>query len=323
MIAPHKDTISALTGGLSGARLPHPIPYQGSKRLLAPAILKQVKGRKFKTVYEPFSGSGAFSIAAAANGVGGRFVLSDSLESLIGIWSAILNDPETLATRYEDIWSGQEADPGHYNRVREEFNAKPDAARLLYLLARCVKNSPRFNREGKFNQSPDLRRRGMHPDKMRREIVGVHGLLAGIAVAIAGDFEKVISKASSDDLVYMDPPYQGVSGSRDKRYYQGLERERLIAVLADLAEREVPVLLSYDGRCGEKSYGEPLPDSLGLVRLEVCAGRSTQATLNGRDDETFESLYVSRSLIRSDEGKPEVRRVGKSKEDSPGQQFFF
>jgi len=48
----------------------------------------------------------------------------------------------------------------------------------------------------------------------------------------------------------------------------------------------------------QKSYGQNLPDELGMYRLEVEAGRSTQATLLGRDDITIESVYLSNNLVQ-------------------------
>lgn len=313
--------VRACTGSEPAGRLPHPIPYQGSKRLLAPLILGTVKGRKFRTLYEPFAGSAAITLASAASKLASNFVVSDSLAPLVAIWKEILTAPAQLADAYERIWLAQEGDEGHFNRVRDEFNETPEPARLLYLLARCVKNSPRFNKVGAFNQSPDKRRCGMNPVKMRREIQGASDLLRGNASAKAGDFEKTLAAATDADLVYMDPPYQGVSGTRDTRYHQGLERERLEAVLADLQKRGVPVLLSYDGRCGEKTYGEPLPDSLGLVRLDVSAGRSSQATLSGRDDETVESLYVSRGLLQRDPPRQLARTSAKGADENQRQLF--
>ena len=55
-------------------------------------------------------------------------------------------------------------------------------------------------------------------------------------------------------------------------------------------------VLSYDGRTGEKTYGDPLPDTVNAHLLEISAGRSSQATLNGSDALTVESLYVSHGL---------------------------
>ena len=175
--------------------------------------------------------------------------------------------------------------------------------KLLYLLARCAKNAPRFNRQGGFNQSADRRRRGMHPDKMRNELRCAARLLVGRTTADCLDFETATEDAGPDDLIYMDPPYEGTTTGPHKRYHQGLDRHRLVSALERFNERGVPFLLSYDGHCGEKTYGEPLPDAL-AVRTELVAGRSTQATLLGRDDVTTECLYLSKNL-----GVPIVHEV--------------
>jgi len=94
----------------------------------------------------------------------------------------------------------------------------------------------------------------------------------------------------------MDPPYQGVSGTRDQRYLPKVDHSQFCDELAELAARDVMFAVSYDGRTGEDRFGLHLPDSLGLVRLEVCGGRSTQATLLGRNEMTYESLYLSPAL---------------------------
>jgi len=278
------------------ARLPHPIPYQGSKRLLAERILSVVADQKFDVLYEPFVGSGAIAIAGAARGIADRYELSDTLAPLVEIWRAIIDHPAELAHGYEEIWQAQFDSLDHFNDVRAEFNARHDPAKLLYLLARCVKNAPRFNGDGEFNQSPDKRRHGMRPAKMRREIEGVSALLRGQTCASITPFERALGSATSSDLVYLDPPWEGTSTGRDKRYHEGLDRDRLIDALNDLNQRGVPFLLSYDGRHGDKTYGEPLPESLRALRLELPAGRSSQATLLGRSEETVESLYVSEGL---------------------------
>jgi len=281
-------------------RLPHPIPYQGSKRLLADEILAAVTNQRFRVLFEPFAGSAAITIAGAARNIADEYRISDTLTPLIVLWRAILDQPDVLADAYERVWTGQlDGDAiAHFNRIRDDFNAgAAEPALLLYLLARCVKNSPRFNKHGVFNQSPDKRRRGMRPSKMRHEISGASALLRGRARALAQPFERALTEATPADLVYLDPPWQGTSTGRDRRYLEGLDRERLELALAELHLRGVPVLLSYDGRCGDKTYGPPLPDRLGLVRLELHAGRSSQATLLGRTDETVESLYISASLL--------------------------
>ena len=56
-------------------------------------------------------------------------------------------------------------------------------------------------------------------------------------------------------------------------------------------------IISYDGKTGDKSHGKSLPNSLSLKHLHVKAGRSSQATLLGSNDETIESLYLSLALV--------------------------
>lgn len=70
----------------------------------------------------------------------------------------------------------------------------------------------------------------------------------------------------------------------------------MIEVLHEMNGRGVPFVLSYDGKTGDKTYGEPLPESIGADHLHIHAGRSSQATLSGLDRETVESVYVSKSL---------------------------
>lgn len=274
---------------------PHPIPYQGSKRRLAAAILRHAPPAR--RLVEPFAGSAAITLAAAARGLAGRFFIADRLAPLAALWRAILERPAATARRYERLWRGQERDPaGHFAAARDRFNRTGDPVLLLYLLARCVKNAVRFNADGGFNQAPDHRRRGMHPDRMRRHIERAAALLAGRAEVRAADFAEVLAGARAGDLVYLDPPYQGVSGGRDPRYVAGVDLPRLVAALHDLNRRHIRYLLSFDGRTGSKHYGAPLPGELRLHRVALAAGRSSQATLSGRVAHTEESLYLSPAL---------------------------
>jgi DNA adenine methylase len=282
-------------------QVPHPIPYQGSKRRLAPRILAVAGRRRFATVLEPFAGSAALTLAAASRGLAHAYVVGDSLAPLVAIWDQVLMAPDTLAGEYERVWRGQlhEGGAAHYARIRREFNDGGDPAKLLYLLARCVKNAPRFGPLG-FNQAPDHRRRGMHPERMRRAITGAAGILAGRTTTFVGEAEECLADATPEDLVYLDPPWQGTTEGADKRYHQGFDRSRLEDLLARLNARRVPWILSYDGRSGARTYGERLPADLWGARLELAAGRSSQSTLAGRAEHTVESLYVSPELPQGD-----------------------
>jgi len=282
--------------GLMTISIPHPIPYQGSKRRLATLILSYAPER-VATMYEPFAGSAAMTLAAAARNVAARYVIGDSLDPLASLWKAIIEDPKQLADDYEAVWEAQKENPrDHYLQVRSEYNRSHQPVHLLYLMARCVKNAVRFNAYGEFNQSADHRRTGMNPQKMRQQILGASKILSKRCRVQCADYADLMQEATSKDLVYMDPPYQGVSGVRDPRYHQQLNLGKLIDNLERLNIRGVPYLLSFDGRLGDKEYGQELPKSLNLTRVLVNTGRSSQATLNGDTAETVESVYLSPGL---------------------------
>ena len=138
----------------------------------------------------------------------------------------------------------------------------------------------------------------MRPILMQRQILGVHALLAGKTTLSALDFRKVIAEAAKEDLIYMDPPYQGTSFTRDHRYCSGLSYAEFADALRAMNDLGLSYIASYDGKTGEKSHGKPLPRSLSLAHLHIRAGRSSQATLLGDKHETVESLYLSPALVK-------------------------
>lgn len=282
------------------SRLPHPIQYQGSKRNLASRILACFPA-DVQTLYEPFAGSAAISIAAAAAGAAKDFAINDLNQPLVRLLQSIVENPCVIAEEYAAVWSNQGDELvqslSHFNAVRDAFNRTHAPELLLYLLARCVKGAVRYNRQGLFNQSPDKRRKGTRPETMRRNIYGMSLLLKGRSRFLSVDYLEAIQNATASDLVYMDPPYQGVSGERDGRYLSGLDFALFAKSLAQLNARDISYIVSYDGKLGDYSYGQILPDSLELERLELVVGRSSTATLLGRNDVTIESLYLSRALV--------------------------
>ncbi len=278
--------------------MPQPIPYQGSKRIIAQQILRNFP-KQIDTLIEPFAGSGAISVAAAYHRKANRFLLNDLNEPLMDLLEVIINNPHKIADEYEILWKAQLGQERiYYDFIRDEFNKTHRPDHFLYLLARCVKASVRYNANGEFNQSPDNRRKGRRPTSMRQEIVAVSNLLRGKAIITSGDYRNILGMVSELDLVYMDPPYQGTSQPKDPRYYRGLALDELVDFLAELNKRRISYLLSYDGRTGEKMYGVALPTSLNLHQLEIYAGRSSQSTLLGKNSKTYETLYVSPALMR-------------------------
>ena len=279
---------------------PHIVQYQVSKRILAPQILPYMP-RQFGRLIEPFAGMAAITIAVAKAGRADRYLINDLNKPLVEILKSAIETPKELINDYSMVWNEQFSYEGgsveHFYKVRDEFNrGNQSAANMLYLLARCVKGSVRYGNNGQFNQSPDKRRHGTSPKTLKPNVDAISYYLKGCTEFMSKDYREVLEMAMPGDVVYMDPPYQGVSNVRDSRYYSGIEFTDFVEAVDRLNRRGIDFLISYDGKCGDKQYGEDLPSGLGLQKVFLKSGLSTQSLLLGKKEVTFESLYISRGL---------------------------
>ena len=279
---------------------PHIVQYQGSKRNLAPQILSYLP-RRFNRLIEPFAGMAAITIAVSKQNRANHYLLNDLNEPLIGVLRESIETPQKLIEEYTKVWSEQltfeKGSVEHYYKVRDEFNAgNKSAANMLYLLARCVKGAVRYSNIGLFNQSPDKRRMGTNPNNLARNVHIISNLLKGKTEFTSTDYREITKEARPGDVVYMDPPYQGVCSSRDSRYFSGIKFNEFVECIDDLNRRNIDFAISYDGTCGERQYGEDLPKELGLKKIMLTAGLSSQSILLGKKKTTVEALYLSRNL---------------------------
>ena len=280
------------------ANLPHFIQYQGSKRILAKHIL-QFLPKGIGRLVEPFAGTAAISVATSASQITRKFWLNDLNKPLIELLELAIERPNEIADFYLELWNEQHTDSvAHYFEVRSRFNETNDPRLFLYLLARCVKGSVRYNSDGWFNQSPDKRRKGTQPETMRKNIAGVSSLLKGKCTFTSLDYREVLEQIQYGDFIYMDPPYQGVCGNSDSRYLSGINFDDFVLALEQLNRKGAAFAVSYDGKLGDKAFGRVLPKRLNLERIEIEVGRSSQSTLLGKEETTIESLYLSPSLSR-------------------------
>lgn len=282
-------------------KIPHIVQYQGSKRILAPQIL-QYMPQKFNRLIEPFAGMASISIAAAYENRTNSFWINDLNQPLVKLLKEAIENSKQLVEEYSIVWNEQfsygENHVQHFYDVRERFNNGDESpANMLYLLARCVKGAVRYGKTGNFNQSPDKRRHGTNPKTLEKNVYAIACLLNGKTTFSATDYHDVLEMAKPGDLVYMDPPYQGVTNVRDNRYFAGVPFDEFAQAIEILDRKRIDYLISYDGTCGGKEYGEELPKSLHCEKIMLNAGVSSQALLLGKKSITFEALYVSEALI--------------------------
>lgn len=280
--------------------VPHIVQYQGSKRVLAPQILRFVPSN-FNRLMEPFAGMAAITIAVAKQNRADNYLVNDLNSPLVEILKSAIETPNELISQYSKVWNEQFSYPNgsveHFYKVREDFNnGQQTPANMLYLLARCVKGSVRYGNNGQFNQSPDKRRNGTSPKTLKSNVMAISYYLKGRTRFMSKDYREVLDEARVGDVVYMDPPYQGVSNVRDSRYYSGIEFHDFVEAVDNLNRRGIDFLISYDGKRGDKQYGEDLPEELGLQKVLLDAGLSSQSMLLGKKEITYEALYVSKGL---------------------------
>lgn len=284
--------------------IPHLVQYQGSKRNLASKIAEYYPAR-FNRFIEPFSGTAAMAIYTASNGLCNSFILNDINKQVIGLLDKCINNPDALADEYNKIWSVQfedgENSVDYYYKMRDRFNElkdTPDAALTLFILARVSKGAIRYNQSGEMNQICDRRRHGTKPETIRKNAVAISNLLKNKTQLFSIDYTEILRMAEPGDLVYMDPPYQGVSSGLSSRYIKSLEYDNFVESLEELNRRNIDYIVSYDGQNDDGKFGKDLPEHLGLQHLLLHAGRSAQGNLNGKELTTYESLYVSRNIRR-------------------------
>ena len=282
------------------ALAPQLVQYQGSKRKLAPIILEHFPSHVDRLI-EPFSGMAAITVAAAVNKKADSYWINDINEPLIYVLKSAIENPEELYKQYKNVWEDQyeypEGHVAHFYHIRDEYNSGNRGPEItLYLLARCVKGAVRYSSDGRFNQSPDKRRHGTNPERIRKTAQMLSLLLKGKTKYTCIDYREMLPEIKPSDFVYMDPPYQGVTNTRDHRYYSGVEFQDLVGFLSELNRIGTPYILSYDGKLGDKTYGNEIPESLECKKLLLNAGKSSQATLLGKDLTTYEGLYLSRQL---------------------------
>ncbi len=299
---------------------PQPFQYQGSKRIIASEILSRLDLQSYSLLVEPFAGSAAVSIRAAMEGGIRSFWLNDANGPLIDLWNAILDDTQSLINEYAAMWESQKYDPkDYYNQVRNRFNESAEPVDLLYLLSRAVKGAIRYNSAGEFNQSPDNRRLGVRPYELARRLRAISTMMSKCTQTSSIDYRDLVEKYEPGQVWYMDPPYEGVSKQRDSRYVATTCRSEFENFLHDLNDKEIPFLLSYDGQTGKRIYGKPLPPELGLERVDIKAGRSTTSTLQGKNEQTIEALYLSQHLRTAkssiEDEDPEQMTIGFAAED--------
>ena len=189
-----------------------PLKWAGGKRQLL-AALRPLLPSDIPAYCEPFVGGGAmlFDLQPRAAYV------NDANEGLIGIYRTVKSDVEALILALGE----HRNEPDYFYAVRDwdrdaalyaSLSDVQKAARLLYLNKTCYNGLFRVNASGQFNvpfggyKNPDI----VNAPALR----AVSAYLNSADVALtACDYSEVLRDLPRGAFVYLDPPYDPVSGT--------------------------------------------------------------------------------------------------------------
>ena len=220
-----------------------PIKSQGIKTRLAPwigGILPNDIGRWI----EPFMGTGVVAFNLAPK----RALLCDTNPHLIAFYQGIAAGqitPEKVR-HYLETEGARLSEKGesHYYEIRERFNEKHRPLDFLFLNRAGFNGMIRFNQRGGFNvpfcRKPRRFARA-YITKITNQVSHVGRLIrAKDFVFRRQPFEKTITQAGAQDLVYCDPPYI----DRHADYYNAWDGEHEEALFKALSSTPARFILS-------------------------------------------------------------------------------
>lgn len=268
------------------------LKWIGNKHRFATEIVSHFP-RKFKVYREPFLGSGAvLGALAPEEGVG-----SDSFKPLIEIWQMLRDSPESLTKAYSDRWHAVSRGDKvkEYERIKANYNARPNGPDLLFLSRACYGGVVRFRKADGYMSTPCGIHDPISPASFSKRVEEWHERTAGTAFRLQG-YQEAMSAASKGDLIYCDPPY---AFTQSILYgAQSFELGDLFRSIQECKRRGVFVVLSIDGtkRSGGVVCNIKLPRGLFEREILVHCGRSMlrRFQMNGK---TLEKEIVQDRLL--------------------------
>jgi DNA adenine methylase len=190
-----------------------PIKCQGIKTKLVEWIYNSVDIDSFDCWIEPFMGSGVVGFNINPK----KAFFSDINPHLINFYNAIkddiINSYSARGFLKEEGDKLEKYGQTYYNEVRTRFNETASPFDFLFLNRSGFNGMIRFNRNGKYNvpfcHKPN-RFAKAYITKIVNQIDYVHKQIQiNDWSFVCQDFSDTIKNATSNDLIYCDPPYLG------------------------------------------------------------------------------------------------------------------
>lgn len=248
---------------------------------------------KFGTYHEPFLGSGAVlgTLAPA------HAVASDAFLPLVEIWKALKENPDELKRWYSERWEMHSSlgKQQAYEVVRNNYNASPNGADLLFLCRTCYGGVVRFRKADGYMSTPCGIHEPVSPESFSQR-VDIWVSRIGHVEFKHMDYKGAFANAKTGDLIYCDPPYVHSQSILYKG--QGFSLVELLEQVAKAKKKGIFVAVSIDGtkKSGDVTCELPIPDGLFEREIFVNLGRSMLRRFQ-MEGETLENELVSDRLL--------------------------
>lgn len=286
------------------------IKWSGSKRPIAKEIVSKFP-RQINIYFEPFLGGGSvlgelLSEMETGNIKCKKIVTSDLNGDLIGLWTLIKNNPQSLIGYYTNKYAifsrlDIESKKNYFKAYRDIFNQKKDKGEFdieyycifFWLLRTCFNGLVRYDKDGHFNTSCHFSRNGIMPDKIAKIIMRWSDLVNKYDVMFVKCSYDIIEPVSNEDFIYCDPPYNKSNGMYFK---DGFEQNDFFEFLSNL---KCGYAFSYDGQIENKD-GEIIGDNTVNVdnvlfneHIYINSGKSSFRKIKSQQSiNVKESLYI-------------------------------
>ncbi|MGB6837813.1 MAG: DNA adenine methylase [Dehalococcoidia bacterium] len=228
------------------------IKWAGGKTQLLPQLGPAVP-KAFKTYYEPFAGSAAMFFWLRRERGTFPAVLMDLNPELVNCYQVVRDNVKALIP----LLARHQRQHGkrHYYQVRDlepqSLRREDRAARFIYLNKTCYNGLYRVNSQGKFNVPMGSYK---NPAILETEVLLAASQALQTVDVREGDFSDILEEISSDDFVYLDPPYYPISetssftgyavSARGRPEFGAGEHQRLAQFFKALDGRGCKMLLS-------------------------------------------------------------------------------
>ena len=227
----------------------------GKTRMLKKYKEQEVLPDSFDHYMEPFLGAGAMFIWAYTQNPNATFVLNDSNESIMAIYTAVKDDCSAFMARMDALTLqylplDKEARKVFYYELRQQhafdyqkWSTTDEAATLYFLMKTGFNGIWQINKntDGRFGTPSGLLNQ---KDKVydKDNVLEWEKALQHCTLMV-GDFRETLSAATPNSYVFLDPPYRGSFTQYGVDFDDGLQ-ESVIKFLNDLTVKGAYVMMS-------------------------------------------------------------------------------